>query len=72
MDNLWADLHLQEHAEINGRHVFHYLIGSAIGNFNIVEYETPTKELKRFVFDEDYENAERKFKVCCKWIMSGK
>ena len=69
---LWINLHLVEHAEIDGRQVFHYIISSGIGYFNIVEYETSTKELKRFMFEDDYEIAERKFKVCCKWIMSGK
>ena len=72
MDNLWSKLNLQEHAEINGRQVFHYLISSAIGNFNIVEYETTTKELRRSIFEDDYEGAERKFKTCCQCIMSGK
>ena len=69
---LWSKLYLQNHAEINGREVSHYLVQTTIGNFNIVEYETPPKELKRFIFDEDYEAAEKKFKACCAWVMKGK
>ena len=69
---LWSKLYLQNHAEINGRGIYHYLMQTTIGNFNVVEYETPSKELKRFMFDEDYEAAERKFKSCCAWVMKGK
>jgi len=72
MNELWANLYLQNHAEINGRKVFHYLIQTAIGNISIVEYEEPSKQLKRFMYGEDYEAAERKFKACCKWVMMGK
>ena len=70
--DLWSKLYLQNHAEISGRCIYHYLIQTSIGNFNIVEYETPSKELKRFNLDEDYEAAERKFKACCSWVMKGK
>ena len=71
-EELWSKLYLQNHAEINGREIFHYLIQTSIGNFNVVEYETPSKEIKRFMLDEDYEGAERKFKACCAWVMKGK
>ena len=71
-EELWSKLHLQNHAEINGRGIYHYLMQTTIGNFNVVEYETPSKEIKRFTFDEGYEAAERKFKACCAWVMKGK
>ncbi len=62
----------QNESRVNGRGVWHYMITTPIGNFNIVEYEQPGKDLKRFMFDERYEKAERKYSQIVRGIASGK
>ena len=62
----------QNQATINGRNAWHYLIDTPIGQFNVVEYEQPSRELKRFIFDGNYGKAEDKFASICKGILSGK
>lgn len=52
----------QAESIINGRHIWFYLIATPIGNFHVVEYELPTKLIKRFLFDEHLEDAEKKYK----------
>ena len=56
-----ANFYQQNHSIINGRNVWHYLITTPIGNFSVVEYEQTGLEIKRFIFDESYEKAEKKF-----------
>ena len=71
-NELWANINLQNHSMINGRNVWHYLISTSIGNFSIVEYEQPSKEIKRFIFNESYEDAEKKYESLVIGIIKGK
>ena len=59
-------------ATICGRNIWHYLIDTPIGQFNVVEYEQPSREIKRFIIDGNYYKAEKKFYSICKSILSGK
>ena len=68
----WAHLYLQRKNTINGMDIYFYLIQTAIGNICAVEYEEPTKELKRKLFDEHYADAEKYFEKVCKKILNGK
>lgn len=65
-------LFTQEHAVINSRNIWHYLLDSQIGQVHVVQYEEPTKELTTFTFYNDNEKAERKFSFICKAILKGK
>lgn len=67
-----AELYLQRENIINGRHIWLFLLATSIGNIAIVDYEQPTKEIKRKLFDENYEKAEAYFESVCKKIISGK
>ena len=62
----------QHHNVINNRSIWHYLIETPIGQINIVQYEQPSLEIKRFLFDGHYDKAERKFYSICQGILSGK
>jgi ureidoglycolate hydrolase len=62
----------QNESRVNSRGVWHYMITTPIGNFNIVEYEQPGGELKRFMFDGLYEKAERRYAQIIKGIAAGK
>ena len=61
----------QAESKVNGRGVWHYMIATPIGNFNIVEYEQVSKELKRFMFDGWYEKAEKKYQSIILGIAKG-
>lgn len=65
------NLYTQAHNTINGRGVWLYLLDSPIGYIFVVDYETPAKELKRFIWDGNRDKAERKFKSLCKGILNG-
>lgn len=58
---LWAKLYQQNHSVINGRGVWHYLLDTSLGQFNVVEYEQKDMSLKRFLMDASYSKAEKKF-----------
>lgn len=66
------NFYTQQTANINGRSVWHYLIDCPIGYIQVVQYEQPSMELKRFIFDGDTEKAERKFAALVKGIASGR
>lgn len=75
MDNieLWAKLYEQRHAVINNRHIWQYLVSSAIGNIHIVEFEFDTKEICRRLFDEsELDKASKYFDYTCKKIIDGR
>lgn len=65
-------MYTQNTAKINGREVNHYLIDTAIGQINIVQYEKPELELTTELIYNDYEKAERRFSTICKQILNGK
>lgn len=67
-----ATVYTQMENIINGRHIWLYLIATPIGNIAVVDYEQPTKEIKRKLFNESYEKAEAYFESVCKKIVSGK
>lgn len=63
----------QEHAIINCREVWHYLITSDIGNIHVVQWEHSVANpyLEEFI-TRDIDKAERKFKAICNDILRGK
>lgn len=68
--NLWAELYCQRENTINGRHVWLYLLHTAIGNITIVDYEgNDDPAITRKIFDENYAKADKHFdSVCMKKI----
>ena len=54
-----ATVYTQKENTISGRKVWLWLISSPIGNIVVVDYEQPTKEIVRKIFDEHYEQAEK-------------
>ena len=70
----FANLYCQRENTINGRKAWLYLLQTSIGNIVAVEYETPLpeKEIKRKLYDEHYEEAERYFETICKKMLTGK
>ena len=69
----FANLYCQRENTINGRKAWLYLLQTSIGNIVSVEYETlPEKEIKRKLYDEHYEEAERYFETICKKMLTGK
>lgn len=71
-DELWAHMYCQRENTINGRKAWLFLLNTSIGNIPIVEYEQPTKEIKRKLFDEHYNEAEKYFETVCRKMLSGK
>lgn len=71
-EDLFAELHIQRQNYINGRNVWLYLLSSSIGNIAVVDYEQPGLEIKRKLFDENYDKAEAYFEAVCHKIVSGK
>lgn len=69
---LTANLYRQRMNEINGRKVWFYLIASSIGNIGVVDYEEPGLEIKRKIFGDSYDKAERYFEKVCRQMISGK
>lgn len=65
-------LYTQQQSVINGRGVWLYLLDTSIGYIFVVEYERLDKELKRFIFDGEYDKAEKKYLSCVKAILNGK
>lgn len=74
MDNeLWAHLNLQEHAVINGRNIWLYLISTSIGNFAVVEYEKKgDPEIVSKIIENDYDKAVSYFQSICRKKIAGK
>lgn len=67
-----ARVFTQHTSTINGRSVWHYLIDTPLGNINVVQYEQASKEIKTFLFEEGYDEAEAKYGKLCKGILNGK
>lgn len=65
-------LYTQQSSTINGRNVWHYLLDTPLGYIFVVEYEQPSKEIKRYIFDGDNDKATRKYSSLVKAIASGK
>ena len=61
----------QNHAEINGFNVWHWLIDCPIGYYHIVQYESKGKEIIETVIPGDLEKAQRTFKRYCNKVLRG-
>lgn len=72
MENNACMIYHQNHAEINGRNIWHWLIDSPVCQINIIGYETPDEEIKRKLFDGNYEKAERYYNKICNDILKSK
>lgn len=70
-NELWANLYLQEHAIINGRNVWHYLVDTSIGQISIVQVEG-RDEIHETVIRHYYDKAEKVFKKKCQDLLNGK
>lgn len=68
----WAQLTQQRHNKLGHRNVWFYLISTSIGNIAVVDYEQPTQEIKRKMFEESYDKAERYFESVSAKIALGK
>ena len=66
-----SKLYQQNHAEINGFNVWHWLIDTPIGQYNVVQYEAKGKEIIETVIPHDYEKAERLFNRYCNKVLKG-
>lgn len=72
-DELWASLYLQRSSVIDGRNVWLYLITSSIGNIAVVDYEVAgERNIKRKMFEEHYDDAEKYFETVSRKMLSGK
>lgn len=71
-EELWAKLYCQKQNLINGRNVWLYLVSSSVGNISIVDYEETGLEIKRKIYEEHYEDAEKYFDSICRKILAGK
>lgn len=68
-----AKFYTQNEAVINGRHVWHYLVATPIGNYHILHYETNMLTIEEpKIYWDDLEKAERAFKTICTRILNGK
>ena len=65
-------LYTQQHSIIDGRNIWHYLLGTALGHIHVVEYEQLDKTLKRYIFDGDNHAAEVRYKGLSILMLSGK
>lgn len=66
-----AEFFTQQAAEINGRHIWFYMTTTPIGNILIVQYEDCDLEIQSLTFMNDYEKAEKAFKMVVKKILDG-
>lgn len=72
-EEYWAKMYCQRENKINGRMAWLYLLQTSIGNIIVVEYEVPPgMEIKRKLFDEHYEQAEKYFETICMKMLTGK
>lgn len=71
-EKLWANIYCQNEAVICGRHVWHYLIGTSIGNISVVEYENTGLEIQQKVFTDGYNKAEKFFQSVVGRMARGK
>lgn len=65
--------YMQEHAEIYGRNVWHWMVDTTIGQIHVVQYERHTeRDLASKLFYYDNQGAERLFRKWCKDILEGR
>lgn len=66
-----ANFYMQQHATINGREVFLYLITCPIGYIFVVQYEDRYKALETILINASLQKAEKKFEGICTKILKG-
>lgn len=71
-EELWANLYCQKQAEINGRHVWLYLVASSVGNIALLQHEDRELMIYTKLYFDDYDKAERDFVKACKLILDGR
>lgn len=54
---------------INGRRIWLYHISSPIGHIYVVDHEQSGLEIKRKLFDADYEKAVKYFNKVCRQML---
>ena len=67
-----ATLNTLAHSTIDGRNVWLYQIESPIGNIHIVDYEQRDMSIKRTMFEEQLNRAEKKYSETVKKIAGGR
>lgn len=72
MDENNCKMYTQKESIINGRGIWHYLISTPIGNFNIIEYEKQSKEIERKIFDENHDATCKYYNKTIKAMLVGK
>lgn len=72
MDTMESKTYTQQHSEVNGRNVWHYMIATPIGHIHVVEYEQRGKELARTLIDEDNDKAEKLFAKYTRAILANR
>ena len=60
-EKMWANLYCQQTAQVGSRHIYHWLVDTAIGQIHITQWEEPGLELKEKIFFNDNDGAERLF-----------
>lgn len=63
---------LIDRAEINGHHVWHYLMETTVGDYHLVEHECPTWEIIDDYMGRDADKALTAFKKASRKVLSGK
>ena len=63
---------VMEHAEYNGRQVWHYMIDTQLSAIHVVQYEQPGKELEDSYMGWSNQKAEQAFSRTLKKLISGK
>lgn len=57
-----TEAYVQQMAEINRRHIYHYLISSNIGDIHVIEHEDSAFGLVRDLITDSNDKAEKTFK----------
>lgn len=71
-NNLFAELRQYNHSEINGRNVWLFQMETSIGEFQVVQWEMPGKEIIEKIFRWDYPQALKHYNTVCRKILAGK
>ena len=66
-----AKLYELAHSTVDGRNIWLYQIESPIGDFHIVDYERKDQSIKRTIFEEQRNRAEKKYTETVKKIAGG-
>lgn len=67
-----ATLNTLAHSTVNGRNVWLYEVLAPIGNIYVVDWEKPSQEIVRVMFDEGKSRAEKLYTNTVKKIADGR